>query len=50
MEEIEKDTTMLEPQMITSNKHAEEVKILTETKERLLDLDKCNLYELINIL
>jgi hypothetical protein len=36
--------------MITNDKQVEEVKMLSETKEPLLDLDKCSLYELINIL
>ena len=32
------------------DKQVEEVKMLSETKEPLLDLDKCSLHELINIL
>lgn len=34
----------------TNDKQVEEVKMLSETKEPLLDLDKCSLHELINIL
>jgi hypothetical protein len=41
----ERETTILEPPMITNDK-----KILNETKEPLLDLVKCSLYELINFL
>jgi hypothetical protein len=36
----------LEP---TNDKHAEDVKILSEAREPLLDLDKCSLNELISI-
>jgi hypothetical protein len=36
--------------MITNNKQIEEVKMLSEAKEPLLDLDKCSLHELIAIL
>jgi hypothetical protein len=46
----EKETTMLETSMLTNDKRVEEVKMLSETKEPLLDLDKCSLNELINIL
>jgi hypothetical protein len=42
MEEREKETTM-----ITNDKQVEEVKMISETKEPLLDIDKCNLNELI---
>jgi hypothetical protein len=49
MEEREKQTTMLETSMITNAKQIEEVKMLSEIKEPLLDLDKCSLNELINI-
>jgi hypothetical protein len=46
----EKQTNMLEPPMTTNDKQVEEVKMLSETKQKkpLLDLDKCSLYELIN--
>jgi hypothetical protein len=50
MEEREKETTMLESSMITNDKQVEEVKMISKTKEPLLDLDKFSLYELINIL
>jgi hypothetical protein len=36
--------------MIMEDRKVEEVKILSEVKDPLLDLEKCSLYELINIL
>ena len=36
--------------MLTNDKHIEEVKMLSEAREPLLDLDKCSLNELIAIL
>jgi hypothetical protein len=36
--------------MLANDKHIEEVKMLSEAKESLLDLDKCRLNELIAIL
>jgi hypothetical protein len=48
--EKQEKTTNLEPLMITNDKQVEEVKMLSETREPLLDLDKCSLNELITIL
>jgi hypothetical protein len=45
MEEEEKETLM-----ITNDTQVEEVKKLNEIRDSLLDLDKCSLHELIDIL
>ena len=36
--------------MVKNEKKVEEVKMLSEFKDPLLDLDQCSLYELINVL
>jgi hypothetical protein len=41
---------VLEPPIITNDKQVEKFKMLSETKEHLLDLGKFILNELINIL
>jgi hypothetical protein len=43
---MKKKTTMLETPMIPNDKKVEEVKMLSETIEPLLDLDKCILLNL----
>ena len=45
------ETTMIENEKEpTNDKQVEEVKMLSETKEPILDLDKYSLHELINLL
>jgi hypothetical protein len=46
VKEIEEDETT----MITNEKKIEEVKMLSEVKDPLLDLEKCSLHELMSIL
>jgi hypothetical protein len=46
VKEIEEDETT----MIMEEKKVEEVKMLSEVKDPLLDLEKCSLHELVNIL